>query len=116
MFDPVETEVFNSGKKFKQNNFSDDEEKGKHMALMKAGRQLCRMRQSCVDNNILATGGKENDLQIWDVNKLQNPVTSFVAKNVKPDKLQVPANLLTTHSNNSDLPIRQHQIIFLLFL
>ena len=88
-FDPIEKEVMNSGKKLKNDIFENQEKKEKHITSMKIGRQLCRMRQSIVNRNIIATGGKENDLQIWDLNDLQNPVTTFLAKNVKPDKLQV---------------------------
>ena len=88
-FDPIEKEVMNSGKKIKNDMFENQEKKEKHITSMKIGRQLCRMRQSIVNRNIIATGGKENDLQIWDLNDLQNPVTTFIAKNVKPDKLQV---------------------------
>ena len=88
-FDPIEKEVMNSGKKLKNDMFENQEKKEKHITSMKIGRQLCRMRQSIVNRNIIATGGKENDLQIWDLNDLQNPVTTFIAKNVKPDKLQV---------------------------
>ena len=88
-FDPIEKEVMNSGKKLKNDDFENQEKKDKHIASMKIGRQLCRMRQSMIDCNLIATGGKENDLQIWDVTDLQNPITSFTAKNVKPDKLQV---------------------------
>ena len=65
------------------------EEKEKHITSMKIGRKLSRMRQSGIDCNLLATGGQENDLQVWDVTDLQNPVANFMAKNVKPDKLQV---------------------------
>ena len=88
-FDPIENEVMKSGKKIRNNLFENQEKKEKHITSMKIGRQLCRMRQSIVNRNIIATGGKENDLQIWDLNDLQNPVTTFIAKNVKPDKLQV---------------------------
>ena len=62
------------------------------MAAMKIGRNLCRIRQSTVDRNLIATGGKENDLQVWDVCNLQSPITTFMSKNVKPDKLQVNIN------------------------
>ena len=88
-FDPIEKEVLNSGKKIRSNNFETEEEKEKHITSLKIGKQLCRMRQSATDRNLLVTGGKENDLQIWDVTDLQNPVTNFIAKNVKPDMLQV---------------------------
>ena len=79
----------NSGKKLKKSDFKNEEEKEKHITSMKIGRKLSRMRQSGIDCNLVATGGQENDLQVWDVTDLQNPVANFMAKNVKPDKLQV---------------------------
>ena len=88
-FDPIENEVMKSGKKIRNNLFENQEKKEKHIASLKIGRQLCRMRQSKIDCNLIATGGKENDLQLWDITDLQNPNNSFMAKNVKPDKLQV---------------------------
>ena len=90
-FDPIEKEVMSSGKKIRS-DFTTQEEKEKHVISMKIGRQLCRMRQSAINCNLVATGGKENDLQVWDVMNLQNPVANFMAKNVKPDKLQVIYN------------------------
>ncbi len=39
------------------------------MATLKAGRCLCRMRRAEASLSVVATGGKENDLQIWDLNK-----------------------------------------------
>ena len=44
------------------------------------GERLCRMRQSPADSAVLATGGEENDLQLWDLNRPEQPV--FKAKNV----------------------------------
>ncbi len=39
------------------------------MATLKSGRTLARMRQSPADDNVVATGGRENDLQVWDMNR-----------------------------------------------
>ena len=106
-FDPIEKEVLNSGKKIRSNNFETEEEKEKHITSLKIGKQLCTMRQSATDRNLLATGGKENDLQIWDVTDLQNPVTNFIAKNVKPDMLQVRyAMFIDTIDNFSFLDLK----------
>ena len=56
---------------------------------MKVDRSLAKMRKvSGTDDNFIATGGKEHDLQIWDLNKIGNgPV--FRAKNVPLDSLQL---------------------------
>ncbi|XP_076054973.1 WD repeat domain 74 lethal (2) k09848 isoform X2 [Oratosquilla oratoria] len=55
-------------------------------ALQK-GEFLTCMRQSPHSRNHLATGGKGNDLQLWDLNRHDTPI--FRAKNVKPDMLQL---------------------------
>ncbi|XP_043204995.1 WD repeat-containing protein 74-like [Amphibalanus amphitrite] len=51
------------------------------------GEKLCRMRQSPADSAVLATGGQENDLQLWDLARPEHPV--FRAKNVRPDMLDL---------------------------
>lgn len=48
---------------------------------LNGGESLCRMRVSPYQNNIIATGGKKDDLQIWDLEKPAEP--SFKAKNVR---------------------------------
>ena len=45
----------------------ESEKRMKHVASLKAGRTLCKMRSS---SSLVATGGKENDLQIWDLNRI----------------------------------------------
>ena len=47
---------------------------------MKTGETLARMRQSPVSRNVIATGGKENELQLFDLEKPETPF--FRAKNV----------------------------------
>ncbi|XP_068249563.1 WD repeat-containing protein 74 [Palaemon carinicauda] len=54
---------------------------------MKAGETLARMRQSRISPNIIATGGKENELNLWDLEKPLEPI--FKAKNVKLDMVQL---------------------------
>ncbi|XP_023817151.1 WD repeat-containing protein 74 [Oryzias latipes] len=52
---------------------------------LEAGKTVCRMRQSPVSRNKVATGGKENGLKIWD---LQRPEAAlFSAKNLRDDWL-----------------------------
>ncbi|KAK3603142.1 hypothetical protein CHS0354_042967 [Potamilus streckersoni] len=59
-----------------------------------AGQGLCKMAQDKSQANIIGTGGKENDLKIWDVNVPEKPI--FHAKNVKNDwlNLRVPIWIL----------------------
>lgn len=45
-----------------------------------AGESLSCMRVSPYNKNIVGTGGKKNDLQLWDMENAQHPV--FKAKNV----------------------------------
>lgn len=47
---------------------------------LNAGENLSHMRVSPFNTNLIATGGKKNDLQIWDLEKPENP--TFKAKNV----------------------------------
>ena len=44
------------------------------------GENIHRMRQDAANPHIIATGGKENDLKIWNLNTPSEPV--FKAKNV----------------------------------
>ena len=48
---------------------------------MDAGENLWRMRQNPVEQQLIATGGKENDLKIWDLENPNAPL--FMAKNVR---------------------------------
>lgn len=41
---------------------------------------MCRMRQDPVHPHVVATGGKENALKVWDLQGSEEPV--FRAKNV----------------------------------
>lgn len=49
------------------------------------GRQVYKMRQNPQYTSKIATGGKENDLKIWDIENVEKPV--FKAKNVANDFL-----------------------------
>ncbi|XP_078000798.1 WD repeat-containing protein 74-like [Glandiceps talaboti] len=57
---------------------------------IKAGGNVYKMRPNPEKKNILATGGKENDLKVWDLESPETPI--FKAKNVRNDflDLQVP--------------------------
>ena len=83
-FNAVEKEL-NSGGKLKKNAFKNDEERLKHLANLKAGRSLTCMK---VKGRRIATGGKENDLQVWELGECQ-ATNAFMAKNVKLDELQL---------------------------
>lgn len=66
----------------------DEDARLKHLATLKAGRELCRMRRCPADARIVATGGKENDVQVWDLTGgCSEP--AFAAKNVRPDNLEL---------------------------
>ena len=85
-FNTVDSEVCDSGK-LKKNAFENQADRLKHLATLKAGREVCRMIVSPTENHIIATGGKENDLQVWNLNQHEEPV--FRAKNVKPNFLEL---------------------------
>jgi hypothetical protein len=46
---------------------------------MDTGSPIEKMRHSSVDANIIAIGGKENDLKLWN---LEQKTCTFAAKNV----------------------------------
>ncbi|XP_023650867.2 WD repeat-containing protein 74 [Paramormyrops kingsleyae] len=52
-----------------------------------AGRSVCRMRQNALQRHHVATGGKENGLKVWDLERPDVPV--FTAKNVRNDWLDL---------------------------
>ncbi|KAL3991282.1 kinesin family member 20 [Sarotherodon galilaeus] len=52
-----------------------------------AGKNVCRMRQSPTNPNKVATGGKENGLKIWDLQRPEQP--AFSAKNLRDDWLDL---------------------------
>ncbi|KAL3246880.1 hypothetical protein MRX96_057387 [Rhipicephalus microplus] len=56
-------------------------------AETEVGADVFRMRQHPRKEGIVATGGKENELKLWDLENLQKPV--FVAKNVRNDFLDL---------------------------
>ncbi|KAK7110824.1 WD repeat-containing protein 74-like [Littorina saxatilis] len=57
---------------------------------IQTGDNLWAMAQCASERSLIATGGKENPLKLWDLNKPDTPV--FVSKNVKNDwlNLRVP--------------------------
>lgn len=63
------------------------EESSEPVKELNAGKNVCRMRQSPVHGNKVATGGKENGLKIWDLEKPEQPV--FTAKNLRDDWLDL---------------------------
>ena len=60
------------------------------------------MSQNSQQKNIISTGGKENDLKLWDLNNITCPI--FQAKNVKNDwlNLRVPIWVTGTCFLHSD--------------
>uniref|UniRef100_A0A1B6LEY6 WD repeat-containing protein 74 n=1 Tax=Graphocephala atropunctata TaxID=36148 RepID=A0A1B6LEY6_9HEMI len=57
-----------------------------HSTTLDTGGPLNRMRQNPSQENIIGTGGKENDLKLWD---LETGKTTFQAKNVRHDELEL---------------------------
>ncbi|PNF23432.1 hypothetical protein B7P43_G10597 [Cryptotermes secundus] len=54
--------------------------------ILDTGGSIEKMRHSPVNADIIAVGGKENDLKLWN---LEQKTCTFAAKNVKPDMLQL---------------------------
>lgn len=55
---------------------------------MEVGPDIFRMRQNPFSDQIFATGGKENELKLWDLNS-SSASNVFVAKNVRNDHLDL---------------------------
>lgn len=51
------------------------------------GKDICKMRQNQSQRHHVATGGKENPLKVWDLEKPDKPI--FTAKNVAHDWLDM---------------------------
>ncbi|XP_074087352.1 WD repeat-containing protein 74 isoform X2 [Macrotis lagotis] len=67
------------------------EDSSEHIKELSVGPGVCRMRQDPDRPHIVATGGKENSLKVWDLQtSSQEPI--FKAKNVRNDwlNLRVP--------------------------
>lgn len=62
------------------------EDSAEPVSELNAGASVCRMRQSPVNAQRVATGGKENGLKLWDLNRSE-PV--FTAKNLRDDFLDL---------------------------
>ncbi|KAM9733309.1 LOW QUALITY PROTEIN: WD repeat-containing protein 74 [Menidia menidia] len=54
---------------------------------LRAGACVSRMRQSPVSVHVVATGGRENGLKLWDLQRPHAPL--FAAKNLRDDFLQL---------------------------
>uniref|UniRef100_A0A6I8N6L8 WD repeat-containing protein 74 n=1 Tax=Ornithorhynchus anatinus TaxID=9258 RepID=A0A6I8N6L8_ORNAN len=63
------------------------EDTSEHRAEVQVGPKVCRMRQDPERPHLVATGGKENALKVWDLQGSQEPV--FRAKNVRNDWLDL---------------------------
>ena len=86
-FNPIHFELGQSGK-LKKDSFESADERQKHLEALKQDRELCRMRQSPTEQSVVATGGKENDLQLWDLNRT-DVGPKFRARNVKNNFLDI---------------------------
>ena len=83
-FDAVQREVSLMGKKLKRKDL-DEEEREKHSVKLGEGKEVSRMRQNTFTKNVVGVAGKEVELQLWDLNKIEEPV--FRSKNVGLDML-----------------------------
>ncbi|XP_059187389.1 WD repeat-containing protein 74 [Centropristis striata] len=63
------------------------EDRSEPVTELNAGKNVCRMRQNPAHPHKVATGGKENGLKIWDLQKPEEPV--FNAKNLRDDWLDL---------------------------
>ncbi|XP_014259973.1 WD repeat-containing protein 74 [Cimex lectularius] len=59
---------------------------GGETTTIECGNNLERIRHSLTNEQCFASGGKENDLKIWDIN---TGATTFTAKNVRHDELEL---------------------------
>ncbi|XP_046558535.1 WD repeat-containing protein 74-like [Haliotis rubra] len=67
-----------------------DDDEDKNSIEIEAGKDLFCMEQNPQKSHIIGTGGKENELKLWDLQRHSEPI--FKAKNVKNDwlNLRVP--------------------------
>ena len=72
----------------KKDSFKSAEERETHLNTLGQGRELCSMRQSPSEEGLVATGGRENDLQLWDLNRTDEG-PRFRARNVKNNFLDL---------------------------
>ena len=97
-FDAVQREVSLMGKKLKRKDL-DEEEREKHSVKLGEGKEVTRMRQNTFTKNMVGVAGKEVELQLWDLNKIEEPV--FRSKNVGLDMLCLRQvnnqNIITKH-------------------
>ncbi|XP_070826917.1 WD repeat-containing protein 74 [Chaetodon trifascialis] len=63
------------------------EDSSEAVTELNAGKNVCRMRQSPLHRHKVATGGKENGLKIWDLERPEKPL--FTAKNLRDDWLDL---------------------------
>lgn len=57
------------------------------MVEINAGKSVCRMRQNPSQRHQVATGGKENGVKVWDLERPDTPI--FTSKNVRNDWLDL---------------------------
>uniref|UniRef100_A0A6Q2YRJ5 WD repeat-containing protein 74 n=1 Tax=Esox lucius TaxID=8010 RepID=A0A6Q2YRJ5_ESOLU len=60
---------------------------GSETVEINAGKNVSRMRQNPSQCNQVATGGKENGLKVWDLERPETPI--FTSKNVRNDWLDL---------------------------
>ncbi|KAM6158069.1 WD repeat-containing protein 74 isoform 2-T2 [Rhynchocyon petersi] len=66
---------------------NEEETSPEPLLELKVGPGVCKMRQDPAHPHVVATGGKENALKVWDLQGSEEPV--FRAKNVRNDWLDL---------------------------
>ena len=92
-FDVIKQSLFQSGKLKKGSFVAGSEEESEHVGRLREGRDLsCLVAAPRPHQHLVATAGKENDLQVWDINRAFDNAAEgcvFRAKNVSNDKLEL---------------------------
>jgi len=100
-FDVIKQSLKQSGRLKKGSYATGSAEEIEHVARLREGRDLSCLVASPHQVNVAATAGKENDLQLWDLNRAFDSTTQkksgggdddgcvFRAKNVCHDKLEL---------------------------
>jgi len=85
----MDKEVERSGKLAdKKAVWNSEEEREKHAETLKIGKRVTRMRAlNTAEGTLIAVGGKEFELQVWNLDKPEKPV--FMSRNVGHDFLEL---------------------------
>lgn len=92
--DVIKQSLYQSGKLKKGAFVAGSPEESEHLGHLRQGRDLSCLVAAPKQRHLVATAGKENDLQLWDVNRAFDSAGAddgcvFRAKNVSNDKLEL---------------------------